>query len=170
MVDEVNTNFDRVSYERDQIKKFLLQNGGVLPYPHIHGVLSWIRRPRYKKQLRVTEMRCLRSSTSIETALRTIRRSPEVSTARSNALQVSLSIHRTFPAPRARLKHRRARLKHREAKIVIWTQSGLAVILSGPGVEISDKDEAKLFGMVTLLSTELQRSASDALQRRSHGR
>ena len=33
LVDEVNTNFNRVSYERDQIKRFLVQNGGALAYP-----------------------------------------------------------------------------------------------------------------------------------------
>src|ERR1700722_4048302 len=33
LVDEVNTTFTRVAYERDQLKKFLLQNGGQLTHP-----------------------------------------------------------------------------------------------------------------------------------------
>ena len=33
LVDEVNTDFSRVAYERDQMKKLLLQNNGVLPHP-----------------------------------------------------------------------------------------------------------------------------------------
>ncbi len=33
VVDEVNTNFDRVAYERDQIKRFAMQNDGKLAHP-----------------------------------------------------------------------------------------------------------------------------------------
>ena len=33
MVDEVNTDFRRVAYERDQIKKLLQENNGILAHP-----------------------------------------------------------------------------------------------------------------------------------------
>src|SRR5579871_2206197 len=33
VVDEVNTSFTNVTYERDEIKKFLLRNGGKLAHP-----------------------------------------------------------------------------------------------------------------------------------------
>ena len=33
LVDEVNLNFSRMAYERDQIKKFLQLNNGVLSHP-----------------------------------------------------------------------------------------------------------------------------------------
>jgi len=40
MVDEVNTSFDRVAYERSQIKKYLSQNGGKLSQPLSLGFFS----------------------------------------------------------------------------------------------------------------------------------
>lgn len=144
LVDEVNTNFDRVSYERDQIKKFLLQNGGVLPYPTSMAFFM-----DTKTEIQKTTSRDGNGLLAVfdehQTALRTIRRSQGFYGA-IERLQASLNTLHLLAQSEVQTPGR---------KIVIWISPGWP-LLSGPGVEISDKDDAKLFGMVISLSTELR--------------
>jgi VWFA-related protein len=144
LVDEVNTNFDRVSYERDQIKKFLLQNGGVLPYPTSMAFFM-----DTKTEIQKTTSRDGNALLAVfdehQTALRTIRRSQGFYGA-IERLQASLNTLHLLAQSEAQTPGR---------KIVVWISPGWP-LLSGPGVEISDKDNAKLFAMVTSLSRELR--------------
>jgi VWFA-related protein len=134
LVDEVNTNFDRVAYERDQIRKFLVQNGGALAYPTSLAFFT-----DTKTEIQNTTSRDGNALLAIfdqhMTALRTSRRSQGFFGA-IDRLQLSLT-------------HAPGR------KIVIWISPGWP-LLSGPGVEIDSKEQASLFATITALSKLLR--------------
>jgi len=144
LVDEVNTNFDRVSYERDQIKKFLLQNGGVLAYPTSLAFFT-----DTKTEIQNTTSRDGNALLAIfdehMTALRTLRRSEGFYGA-VERLQLSLTAMRSLAMNGTHAPGR---------KIVIWISPGWP-LLSGPGVEIDSKEQASLFATITALSKLLR--------------
>jgi VWFA-related protein len=144
LVDEVNTNFDRVSYERDQIKKFLVQNGGVLAYPTSLAFFT-----DAKTEIQNTTSRDGNALLAIfdqhMTALRTSRRSQGFFGA-VDRLQLSLTAMRSLAVNGTHAPGR---------KIVIWISPGWP-LLSGPGVEIDSKEQASLFATITALSKLLR--------------
>jgi VWFA-related protein len=144
LVDEVNTNFDRVSYERDQIKKFLTQNGGVLAYPTSLAFFT-----DTKTEIQNTTSRDGNALLAIfdehMTALRTSRRSQGFYGA-VERWQLSMTAMRALALNGTHAPGR---------KIVIWISPGWPM-LSGPGVEIGSKEEANLFTTTTTLSKLLR--------------
>jgi VWFA-related protein len=144
LVDEVNTNFDRVSYERDQIKKFLVQNGGVLAYPTSLAFFT-----DTKTEIQNTTSRDGNALLAIfdqhMTALRTLRRSEGFYGA-VERWQLSMNAMRALALNGTHAPGR---------KIVIWISPGWPM-LSGPGVEIGAKEQANLFTTITTLSKLLR--------------
>jgi VWFA-related protein len=144
LVDEVNTNFDRVSYERDEIKKFLTQNGGVLAYP---TSLAFFTDTKTEIQNTTSRDGNALLATFYEhmTALRTSRRSQGFFGA-VERWQLSLTAMRSLAVNGTHTPGR---------KIVIWISPGWP-LLSGPGVEIGTKEQANLFATITALSKLLR--------------
>ena len=144
LVDEVNTNFDRVSYERDQIKKFLLQNGGALAYPTSLAFFT-----DTKTEIQNTTSRDGHALTVIfdehMTALRTSRRSQGFYGA-VERWQLSLTAMRSLAANGTQTPGR---------KIVVWISPGWP-LLSGAGVQVGRNEQANIFATVTALSNLLR--------------
>ena len=146
MVDEVNTNFGRVAYERDQIKRFLLQNEGKLTYPTSLAFFSDAGTEIQNGSSRDGNA-LLAAFEQHETALRSVRRSQGFYGA-VEQFQLSLNTLQALIAKEAPIPGR---------KIVIWLSPGWP-ILSGPNVQLSSKNEASLFGSIVSLTTALNQA------------
>lgn len=144
LIDEVNTSFTRVAYERDEIKKFLLQNNGVLAYP-----TSFAYFTDTGTQIQEGTSRDGNALLTVfdqhETALRSIRRGEGFYGA-VERFQLSLNTLNSLVAKEGPPPGR---------KIVIWISPGWP-ILSGPGIELTTKNQASLFASVVAASTALR--------------
>jgi len=146
VVDAVNTSYQAVSYERGEIRKFLLRNGGVLAQPTAlmifsdDGVKVQNGSSRDGNALAAEYDR-------YETGLRTINRSSGFYGA-SERFSMSL---KTVGSLAAYAGARPGR------KLVIWISPGWP-LLSGPGIEMSDKSRQQLFQSVVAASTELRQA------------
>jgi VWFA-related protein len=144
LVDEVNTSFGRVAYERDEIKRFLLQNGGKLARPVSLAFFSDAGTDIQNATSRDGNA-LLAVFDQHETALRGIRRSSgfygavERFQLSLNTLNSLISKEATFPG----------------RKIVIWISPGWP-ILSGPQVDLSDKQRSGFLASITSISTALR--------------
>jgi len=144
LVDEVNTNFNRVAYERDQIKRFLLQNNGTLAHPVSMAFFSDTGTEMQDNASRDGNA-LLASFDQHETSLRSIRRGEGFYGA-VERFQLSLNTLNSLTVKEGHLPGR---------KIVIWISPGWP-ILSGPGVELTAKNEASLFASIVSVSTALR--------------
>ena len=146
IVDEVNTTFTRVAYERDQLRKFLMQNGGQLTHPVSLGFFS-DTGTELQPNASTDGKALLASFDEHETKLRTIRRSTGFYGAeeRFSLSQKSLGMLATAEA----------RLPGR--KLVIWISPGWP-ILSGPNITLSTKQEQGLFSSIVWLANALRQA------------
>ena len=144
MVDEVNTNFTRVAYEREQIKMFLQRNGGVLDHPVSMAFFSDAGTEIQSNSSRDGNA-LLASFDQHETGLRSIRRSQGFYGA-VERFQLSLTTLQSLTAKEAQTPGR---------KIVIWISPGWP-LLSGPGVELGAKEEDRLFASIVAISDALR--------------
>ncbi|WP_353064949.1 VWA domain-containing protein [Tunturibacter psychrotolerans] len=146
MVDEVNTTFTRVAYERDQLRKFLLQNGGQLTHPVSLGFFT-DTGTELQPDASTDGKALLASFDEHETKLRTIRRSTGFYGAeeRFSLSQKNLGM---LAAAEARLPGR---------KLVIWISPGWP-ILSGPNITLTTKQEQGLFSSVVWLANALRQA------------
>jgi VWFA-related protein len=146
IVDEVNTTFSRVAYERDQLRKFLTQNGGHLTHPVSLGFFSDAGTELQPNSSNDGNA-LLASFDQHETKLRTIRRSTGYYGAeeRFSLSQKSLGM---LAAAEAKVPGR---------KLVIWISPGWP-ILSGPNITLTAKDEQGLFSSVVWLSGALRQA------------
>ena len=146
IVDSVNTSFGRVAFERDQITKFLRQDGGRLSRPVSIGFLS-----DAGLDMQQTSSRDGNALVSYldqrQTALRSIRRSQGFYGA---ADRTELSL-RALGGLAEFERQRPGR------KIVIWISPGWP-LLSGPNVILSSKDQQGLFNTIVATSTQLRES------------
>jgi VWFA-related protein len=144
LVDEVNLNFDRVAYERDQIKRFLLQNGGNLAHPVSMAFFSDAGTEIQDNASRDGNA-LLALFDQHETALRSIRRSQGFYGA-VERFQLSLKTLTSLAAKEMQVPGR---------KMVVWISPGWP-LLSGPNIQLSAKDEAGLFASIVSVSTALR--------------
>lgn len=144
LVDEVNTSFTRVAYERDQIKKFLQQNEGVLAHPLSMAFFSDMGTEVQNDATRDGNA-LLQAFDQHETALRSIRRDQGFYGA-VERFQLSLKTLQSLAAREAQTPGR---------KMLVWISPGWP-ILSGPGIELTSKEQAGLFATITSLSTALR--------------
>jgi VWFA-related protein len=146
LVDEVNTNFRRVAYERDEIKRFLLENNGVLSHPMSMAFFS--DAGTEIQQMRSRDGNALLAAfDQHETALRSIRRGQGFYGA-VERFQLSLDTLNSLVVKEAQTPGR---------KMVVWISPGWP-ILSGPEVQISQKQEASLFASIVSISTALRQA------------
>jgi VWFA-related protein len=146
VVDSVNTSFLRVGYVRDQISKFLRQDGGRLSRPVSFAFssdsgFSIQNAPSLDGNALVTYLN------QQETALRSIRRSQGFYGAVDRS-QLSLRALGELAAYEAKKPGR---------KLVVWISPGWP-LLSGPRVQLSSKDEQNIFNSIVAMSTQLRQS------------
>jgi VWFA-related protein len=146
LVDEVNTNFNRVAYERSQIEKFLNQNGGVLKYPTSLAFFSDTAQDLQEhptsngKELlaafdeHVSQLRSIRRSTGFYGAVERFQLSLQMLQALSDKVG-----------------------GHPGRKMVIWISPGWP-LLTGPNVNLSDNERRGLFRSIVSVSTALRQS------------
>ncbi len=144
--DEVNTAFTRVAYEREQIQKFLQENGGELPRPVSLAFLS--DSGLKMSNITTQDGKALAADLSQnEAGLRSINRSQGVYGADD---RVGLSLKALqqladYEAPRP------------GRKIVIWLSPGWP-LLSGPRIELSSKQQQGIFAQIVGISDSLRRA------------
>lgn len=146
LLDAANIGFSRVAYAREEIEKFLRQDGGKLAQPLSIDFLS-------DSGLSIQNTASRDGNALIayidqhQTGLRTTRRSQGFYGATD---RVQLSI-RALGQLAEYEENRPGR------KIVIWVSPGWPM-LSGPSVQLSSKDQQNLFNTVVAVSTELRQS------------
>jgi VWFA-related protein len=146
LVDAVNARFTTVSYERDQIQKFLRQNGGKLAQP-----TSIILFEDTKTQILPTPTRDGNALLSIfdknVTGLRDLRRSSGIYGAEER-LDLSLKALGQLAAYESNKPGR---------KLVVWISPGWP-LLSGPNVELSNNQQRLIFNSVVMMAKALQQA------------
>jgi len=146
VLDAANIGFSRVAYAREEIEKFLRQDGGKLARPLSIDFLS-------DSGLSIQSTASTDGNALIayinqhQTGLRTTRRSQGFYGA---ADRVQLSI-------RALGQLAEYEEKRPGRKIVIWVSPGWPM-LSGPNVQLTSKEQQNLFNTVVAISTELRQS------------
>jgi VWFA-related protein len=144
VIDAVNTPTTAVAYQRDQIVKFLRSNGGRLAHPTSFAVLTDRNVQTFNGTS--TDGNALADALEhYEIGLRDIRRSSGIYGG-EDQLAISLTALRNIIAYQAKLPGR---------KLVLWVSPGWP-LLSGPGVEVSRKQEQQIFENVVDLSTQLR--------------
>jgi VWFA-related protein len=142
-VDAVNTSFHGVGYERQQVNKFLQQNGGRLPLP----MSLFLMTDTYQGQTAATRdgNALVDALNSNQSGLRVIGRSQGFYGG-ADRVQISLSTLEQFASHLATEPGR---------KLVIWISPGWP-LLSGPDVQLTEQDRKWLFQNVVNFSTQLR--------------
>jgi len=146
VLDAANIGFSRVAYAREEIEKFLRQDGGKLARPLSIDLLS-------DSGLSIQSTASTDGNALIayinqhQTGLRTTRRSQGFYGATD---RVQLSI-------RALGQLAEYEEKRPGRKIVVWVSPGWPM-LSGPNVQLTSKEQQNLFNTVVAISTELRQS------------
>ncbi|HEX3966399.1 MAG TPA: VWA domain-containing protein [Edaphobacter sp.] len=144
MVDEINTTFSKVAYERNQITKFLQQNGGKTNHPVSLGFFS-------DKGIDVDETSTrdgnalLASFDQHVTALRSSKESGGFY-GTVERFQRSVNALNSLAAKQSRVPGR---------KMIIWISPGWP-LLSGPGVDLNPKQREGMFATIVSASTALR--------------
>jgi VWFA-related protein len=146
VVDAVNTDFQGVAYERDQVDKFLRVDGGRLAHPTALAIVT--DRGAQIQEGFSTDGNALTASLDQYTiGLRTIRRSEGIYGA-ADRLELSLKALRELVG-RESLRPGR--------KIILWISPGWP-LLTGPRIEIDGKQQQQLFADIVSLSTQLRQA------------
>jgi VWFA-related protein len=143
LIDSINVGAQEVAQERIEITRYLQANGGQLPHPTALAVLSdkGIEIGSYTRD--GNGLAKLLGEQTI--GLRAVGRSGGIQGA-SERFQDSIKALQTLLAYESKRPGR---------KIVLWVSPGWP-LLSGPRVNLSDSDQEKIFGDITLLSTQLR--------------
>ena len=146
VVDAVNAPFQTVNYERNELKKFLLQNGGKLAQP-----VSLIVFTDAGTKIQDGSSRDGNALAALydqyDTGLRSITRSQGFYGA-ADRFDLSLkALTRVIEYEQPRPGR----------KLMIWLSPGWP-LLSGPNVELSSKDEQQLFNSIVAASTGLRQA------------
>jgi VWFA-related protein len=146
LLDQVNTAYERVAFERDEVKKFLTRNGGKLDYPVSLVLFSDLGTQIQNKPTRDGNVLAASLDQS-QNSLRTIGRSQGFYGAQDR-LQLSLKTLSSLAAAEAPKPGR---------KIVIWISPGWP-ILSGPRIQLSANDAKGIFSTIVNVSTMLRQA------------
>jgi VWFA-related protein len=144
VVDAVNTGFQTVSYERNELKKFLLQNGGKLSEP-TSLVFFTDRGAEMQNGFSRDGTALADLYDKYETGIRTINRSQGIYGAGD---RYGLSL-KTLTQLVAYEKTRPGR------KLMVWFSPGWP-LLTGPGIEPTRKDQENFFTSIVDFSTQLR--------------
>jgi len=146
VVDAINASFNAVANERDQVKKFLLQDGGKLPVPMSLMVFS------------DKGMEIQKDSTRDGNALATEYEGYETGLRISNRSQGFYGAEERFDKSLKTIHSLALYEQTRPGrKLMIWISPGWP-LLSGPHVELSKKQEDQFFNLIVTASTELRQA------------
>jgi VWFA-related protein len=146
LVDAVNTSYQTVAYERQQIDNFLQANGGHLPHPMTLAVFT--DTGVQIQQAFSTDGNALATALNNHVvSLRNINRSAGFYGA-AERMDLSLKALQTMVAREAPRPGR---------KIILWVSPGWP-LLTGPGIEMTAKQQQQLFSEVIGLSTQLRQA------------
>jgi VWFA-related protein len=144
IVDEVNVGYERVAYERDEIKRFLKQNGGKLEHPISMAFFSDTKTEIQDNPSTDGNSLLAAFDQSVNT-LHTIRRSTGIYGA-EDRLQISLDMLHALAARETPKPGR---------KLVIWISPGWPM-LSGPRTNLDSRTQQMVFNSVVAASTALR--------------
>jgi VWFA-related protein len=144
LVDEVNTNFSNVAYERNAVKKFLQSDGGHLAHPVSIIFLSDTKTEVLDDSGRDGNA-LAEAFDQHETGLRTLRRSSGFYGA-VDRFQLSVQNLQAIAAHEQAVPGR---------KLLVWISPGWP-FLSGVRVDLTKRQEQSLFDSVVALSTQLR--------------
>ena len=147
VIDTVNTDYDRISYERIQIDKFLRAEAGRLAYPIAIAIVS-------DKDVQILGGSFSTDGNALATALdkdeiglRTITRSTGFYGA-AERLQISLhALHQLVASETPRPKR----------KIMLWISPGWP-LLSGPNSMVDSKQQQQIFTDIVSFSNQLEQA------------
>jgi len=144
LFDTVNTGFEQVSYARQQVQNFLLQNGGHLPVPM---AVYWFTNQGVEGSSESTsDGNALAAQLeATEGHLRSINRSAGAYGA-IELFQLSTRMLTVIAGNEAKKPGR---------KLIIWAGPGWPM-LDSPGINYSMKTQKSLFGQIVELSTVLR--------------
>jgi VWFA-related protein len=144
LIDAVNTPYIAVGYQREQILKYLRSEDGVLRHPTTFAVLSDKGLEMYRN-VTTNGMELADALEHHDIGLREIGRSQGFWGA-DDRLKISLSALQQLIAIESKQPGR---------KLVMWTSPGWP-LLSGPSIQLSDKDQRSLFNNAVDFSTNLR--------------
>ncbi len=144
LIDSVNIGYTTIAYERQEIGKFFQSNGGKLPYPTSLAIFSDTGTQIMNGfSQNGTDLSAALDHFTI--GLRALTRSSGFYGA-GDRVEMSLRTLDQLAASVARLPGR---------KLVLWMSPGWP-ILSGPGVELSNRQQQNIFDEIVKVSTELR--------------
>ncbi len=157
VIDAVNAPFNTVTYERSELKKFLLQNGGKLAQP-----VSLVIFSDNGTKMQEGSSRDGNALASLydqyETGLRFLNRSQGIYGA---AERFDMSIKTLMSL----ISHEE---KQPGRKLMIWFSPGWPM-LSGPDIQLSSKDEREIFNSIVAASTGLRQARITLYSLDPHG-
>jgi VWFA-related protein len=146
LLDEVNTSFTSVSFERQQIEKFLKHDGGELPRPF--SLVVFTDKGTSIGNAATQDGNALAAAVNEnQPALRSITRSQGFYGA-DDRVGLSLSTLEQLATYEATRPGR---------KLVIWISPGWP-LLTGPRIELSSKDQQRIFSNIVAMSDNLRRA------------
>jgi VWFA-related protein len=145
VIDAVNTTYQTIAYERGQIDRFLRANGGRLAQPMTLAFFT--DKGMQLEQGFSTDGNGLSESFDHhDVGLRDIRRSSQYEA--NDRFQLSMTALRELVEQSAKLPGR---------KMIFWVSPGWP-LLSGPRIELDNKEQNQIFSSVVGLSTELRQA------------
>ena len=146
VVDAVNTSYQELAYERGQISNFLKANGGHLAHPT--SVVIFTDTGTQMQQGFLTDGNQLSDAfDKLEIGLRNITRSTGIYGA-DERLDLSLKTLSALVASEA---------PHPGRKLILWISPGWP-ILSGPGIQLDNKQRQGIFATIVDLSARLRQA------------
>jgi VWFA-related protein len=146
VVDAVNASPQAVAYERGEVKKFLLRNGGKLAQP-VSLVVFTDSGTKVQDGSSRDGNALATLYDQYETGFRSINRSQGFYGA-AERFDMSLKILTSIAGDEETRPGR---------KLMIWISPGWP-LLTGPGIELSRRDEQQLFNLIVSASTVLQQA------------
>ncbi len=146
LIDTVNIDFQLVGQVRQRISEYLKKSGPTLPHPVSFVILSE-NGTEIQQTPSTSTAELLADLNSIQTRFRTLTRSTGIYGA-ADRVNISLrNLQQLAQAEQAKPGR----------KLLIWLSRGWAY-LSGPEIELTNRDEAMLFNSIVNLSSQLERS------------
>jgi VWFA-related protein len=145
VIDAVNTGYQNIAYQRGEIDKFLRANGGRLAQPM--ALVFFTDAGTQVQQDFSTDGNGLSESfDQYAIGLRNVRRSSQYQGI--DRFQLSMNALREIAEQEAKLPGR---------KMILWISPGWP-LLSGPGIQLNNKQQNQFFSNIVGLSTQLRQA------------
>ena|ERR1700677_986138 len=144
VVDAVNAGFQAVTFERNELRKFLLQNDGKLAQP-VSLVIFTDTDTKIQNDSSRDGNTLAALYDQYQTGLRVVNRSQGIYGA-AERFDLSLKLVHALAAHEATAPGR---------KLMVWISPGWP-LLSGPNIELTNKEEKQIFSSIVATSAELR--------------